>query len=93
MIGVGAGSRLLISFLTTQGAASVRMQTELALAHEIQSTLVPVISLRTSRFEVYGIPLPSTERGGHAAEPRLKSGTLFMAPSLPTARSAIRARS
>ena len=77
MIGVILGSRLLISFLTTQGAASVRMQTELALAHEIQSTLVPIVSLRTSRFEVYGISLPSTEMGGDLVDAIEKDGDLF----------------
>jgi CheY-like chemotaxis protein len=41
-----------------------RMQTELSLAHHIQATLVPTISFQTSRFEVYGKSLPSTEMGG-----------------------------
>lgn len=76
-IGVTLGSRLLISFLTTQGAASVRMQTELALAHEIQSTLVPIVSLKTSRFEVYGISLPSTEMGGDLVDVIEKDGDLL----------------
>jgi serine phosphatase RsbU (regulator of sigma subunit) len=77
LIGAGVGSRLLISFLTTQGAASVRMQTELALAHEIQATLVPVVSLDTSRFEVYGISLPSTEMGGDLVDAIEKDGDLL----------------
>jgi len=76
-LGVIAGSRLLISFLTTQGAASVRMQTELALAHEIQSVLVPVVSLQTSRCEVYGISLPSTEMGGDLVDAIEKDGDLL----------------
>lgn len=77
LIGAAVGSRLLISFLTTQGAASVRMQTELALAHEIQSTLVPIVSLQTSRFEVYGISLPSTEMGGDLVDAIEKDGDLL----------------
>jgi hypothetical protein len=58
------GFRLLLSFVTNEGLANVRMQTELSLAHGIQARLVPDISLQTSRFEVYGRSVPSTEMGG-----------------------------
>jgi len=58
------GFRLLLSFVTNEGLANVRMQTELSLAHGIQARLVPDISLETSRFEVYGRSIPSTEMGG-----------------------------
>jgi serine phosphatase RsbU (regulator of sigma subunit) len=64
LFGAALGSRLIMSFLTTEGVASVRMQTELTLAQGIQATLVPPISLKTSRFEIFGISLPSTEVGG-----------------------------
>jgi sigma-B regulation protein RsbU (phosphoserine phosphatase) len=40
------------------------MQTELSLAHDIQATLVPTISLRNATFELYGKSIPSTEMGG-----------------------------
>jgi hypothetical protein len=42
-VGVGAGYRLLLSFITSEGLAHVRMQTELSLAHRIQETLVPTV--------------------------------------------------
>jgi sigma-B regulation protein RsbU (phosphoserine phosphatase) len=58
------GFRLLLSFVTNEGLANVRMQTELSLAHGLQARLVPDISLQTSRFEVYGRSIPSTEMGG-----------------------------
>lgn len=64
MFGVGIGSRLLLYFVTTEGLANVRMQTEFSLAHGIQAVLVPAISIRTARFEVYGESIPSTEMGG-----------------------------
>ena len=38
--------RLLQSFLSYEGLASVRMQTELSLAHGIQATLVPTVSFQ-----------------------------------------------
>ena len=58
------GFRLLLSFVTNEGVDNVRMRTELSLAHGIQATLVPDLSLRTPRFEVYGKSVPSTEMGG-----------------------------
>ena len=63
-IGVGLGYRFLLSFVSNEGLANVRMQTELSLAHGIQATLVPDLSLQTARFEVYGKSIPSTEMGG-----------------------------
>ena len=64
LAGTFIGYRWLVAFIRTEGIASVRMQTELSLAHGIQATLVPPISFRTARFEVYGKSLPSTEMGG-----------------------------
>ena len=60
----GLGFRLLLSFVTHEGLANVRMQTELALAHGIQARLVPDISFQMPRFEVYGKSISSTEMGG-----------------------------
>jgi hypothetical protein len=76
-IGIGLGSRLVMSFLTTEGVGSVRMQTELAMAHSIQSTLVPPISLTTPRFELYGVSIPSTEMGGDIVDAVQRNGNLL----------------
>lgn len=62
--GVAFGLRLIMSFLSTQGVASVRFQTELDLALGMQAALVPNISIAGPRFEVYGISVPGTEMGG-----------------------------
>jgi Stage II sporulation protein E (SpoIIE) len=64
LVGIAFGARLLLLFAGTEGLASVRMQTELSLAHGIQATLVPTISFRNASFELYGKSLPSTEMGG-----------------------------
>jgi hypothetical protein len=64
LVGIGFGARLLMLFAGTEGLASVRMQTELSLAHGIQATLVPTISFSNASFELYGKSLPSTEMGG-----------------------------
>ena len=63
-IGVSVGYRVLLSFITTEGLHQVRMRTELSLAHGIQETLVPVLSIDGPDFEVYGRSLPSEEMGG-----------------------------
>jgi serine phosphatase RsbU (regulator of sigma subunit) len=77
-IGVGIGSRLLLYFVTTEGLANVRMQTEFSLAHGIQSALVPAISFETPRFEVYGQSIPSTEMGGDLIDLIENDGSLLV---------------
>jgi hypothetical protein len=64
LVGIGFGVRFLLFFAGTEGVASVRMQTELSLAHGIQATLVPTISFQNASFELYGKSIPSTEMGG-----------------------------
>ncbi len=63
-VGVAGGYRLLVSFITSEGLDQVRMQTELSLAHGIQQTLVPTVSMEGARFEVYGRSMPSEDMGG-----------------------------
>jgi Stage II sporulation protein E (SpoIIE) len=58
------GYRLFLSFATTEGAAHVALQTELSLAHAIQSTLVPLISYCGRGLDVYGCSVPSAKVGG-----------------------------
>jgi len=76
-VGVTLGFRLLLSFVTTEGVAATRMQTELSLAHGIQATLVPTLSFETARFEVYGKSVPSTEMGGDLIDVVESEGSLL----------------
>ena len=55
---------LFIRFLRGEGRESVRIRNELELAHGIQKTLVPTISLHTAQFELYGRSDPSDKVGG-----------------------------
>ena len=64
LVGIGFGTRFLLFFAGTEGLASVRMQTELSLAHGIQATLVPTVFFQNASFELYGKSIPSTEMGG-----------------------------
>jgi hypothetical protein len=47
LVGIGLGTRFLLFFAGTEGVASVRMQTELSLAHGLLRVLDPAIPLAT----------------------------------------------
>jgi serine phosphatase RsbU (regulator of sigma subunit) len=53
-----------ITFIRYEGKESFKLRNELELAHGIQKTLVPPFTLRTAKFEVYGISQPSEKVGG-----------------------------
>ncbi len=53
-----------VSYIRIQGLETFRIRNELALAHGIQKTLVPPVTLRSARFDVYGISYPSDKVGG-----------------------------
>jgi serine phosphatase RsbU (regulator of sigma subunit) len=55
---------LFFRFIQTEGQFAFRAQTELALAHTIQATLVPAIDFTLAGCEVYGLSLPSAKVGG-----------------------------
>jgi Stage II sporulation protein E (SpoIIE) len=77
LVGTIVGYRLLVDFIRTEGFAAVRIQTELALAHGMQATLVPTLSLQAGPFEVYGKSIPSTEMGGDLIDAVERDGTLL----------------
>jgi serine phosphatase RsbU (regulator of sigma subunit) len=55
---------LFIRFLRGEGQEAFRLRNELELAHGIQKTLVPPVSLQTADFVVYGRSDPSEKVGG-----------------------------
>lgn len=55
---------LFIVFFQGEAKETFRIRNELELAHGIQKTLVPPVTLRTRLFEVYGISQPSEKVGG-----------------------------
>jgi sigma-B regulation protein RsbU (phosphoserine phosphatase) len=75
--GAGFGLRLLFSFVTSEGRDAIRMQTELALAHGIQATLVPTVSFESASFEIYGKSIPSAEMGGDLIDIAQSEGNLL----------------
>jgi hypothetical protein len=66
-LGIGCtlfGYTLFLLFIQTEGMVAFRAHTELALAHTIQHTLVPVIHLKLAGCEIYGVSSPSEKVGG-----------------------------
>jgi serine phosphatase RsbU (regulator of sigma subunit) len=64
-------------FIQGEGRQSVRIQTELSLAHGIQGTLVPEIDERRSGIEIYGATVSSDKVGGDLVDVvPLRDGTV-----------------
>ncbi len=55
---------LFVSFFSAENRATMRIKSELALAHGIQKTLVPPITLEAAGFEIFGLSEPSEKVGG-----------------------------
>jgi len=53
-----------VAFIRSEGKEAFRLRNELDAAHGIQKTLVPPVTLRTTRFDIYGISKPSEKVGG-----------------------------
>ena len=53
-----------VTYIRRAGLETYKLANELELAHGIQKTLVPPVSLRSKCFEVYGISFPSEKVGG-----------------------------
>jgi Stage II sporulation protein E (SpoIIE) len=64
MVAVVVSYGFFVAFIRVQGRESFRLRNELELAHGIQQTLVPPFTVRTARFEIYGISKPSEKVGG-----------------------------
>jgi stage II sporulation SpoE-like protein len=65
-------------FIHGEGQRAVRIQTELALAHGIQETLVPEIDEELPGMEIYGATVPSDQVGGDLVDVvRLRDGSVI----------------
>ena len=61
---IGLGYGFFISFVSGEGVAKLRLQTEIGLAQKIHRELVPPISTLGARLELYGRSTPSSAVGG-----------------------------
>jgi hypothetical protein len=55
---------LLISFITTEGSKSLRIKTEMELAGDLHTQLVPAIRAATADMDISGISIPADDVGG-----------------------------
>ena len=69
---------LFFVFIHSEGQEAIRNATELELARGIQSTLVPPLSLRDSRVDLFAVSLPSARVGGDLVDMVADGQTLFL---------------
>ena len=70
------GYILFISFISTEGTRTMRLQTEIRLAQQIHSRLVPPINSRIGRYEFFGRSDSSSEVGGDLLDVVEKDGRI-----------------
>ncbi len=58
------GYAFFLMFIEREGKQMIRAQAELALAHGIQQTLVPRLSLTLAGCQIFGVSMPSDKVGG-----------------------------
>ena len=71
------GYRLFLNFAATEGVAHVQMQTELAFAQAIQTTLAPPVKYQDTGLEAYGCTCPSAAVGGDLIDLVDADGNVF----------------
>lgn len=64
MLGILVAYSLMINFLRVEGRKYVQARTEITLAAEIHSSLVPICSVTHASYEIYGASVPSGDVGG-----------------------------
>jgi hypothetical protein len=75
MAAVALSYSFFIAYIRREGVQTFRLENELKLAHGIQKTLVPPITLHSACFDVYGISYPSEKVGGDLVDAlRLSNG-------------------
>ena len=73
---INTGYILFLVFIETEGVKHLRIQTELDLAEQLQTTLVPPVSLRTAYVEVESRSIPSSKMGGDLADTLVSDGSV-----------------
>ncbi len=68
------GYILFVSFISTEGARTMRLQTEIRLAQQIHSRLVPPVDMNLGQCEFYGRSDSSSEVGGDLLDVVEKDG-------------------
>ena len=64
LVSMIAGYVFFIVFISGEGMRHIRLRTEIDLARDMHSVLVPPIDFRNGGFDIYGTSLPTSEVGG-----------------------------
>ena len=64
LISLIVGYVLLVIFITREGMKNFRYRTEMILAQDLHSNLVPIVDSKNGSFELYGVAKPTEEVGG-----------------------------
>jgi hypothetical protein len=64
LVSMIAGYVFFIVFISGEGVRHIRLRTEIDLAREMHSVLVPPIDFRNRRLEISGASVPTSEVGG-----------------------------
>ena len=75
LVVVVAAYVLFVTFISTEGARTMRLRAEIGLAKEIHEHLVPPVQLQTSGLELFGVSVPTTEVGGDLLDVVPRKGT------------------
>ena len=73
---IALGYIFFINFINSEGTKSLRLQTEIGLAKQIHSNLVPAIARTTQQLELFGKSIPSSEVGGDLLDVFEENGKL-----------------
>ena len=64
ILGIVIAYIAFINFVRLEGSRYFRIQTEVALAHDIHHSLVPTFERKLAGYEIFGTSIPSGEVGG-----------------------------
>jgi hypothetical protein len=68
IISLAVGYCFFLLFIEKEGKQVIRAQAELAMAHSIQQTLVPILDLTAAGCQIFGISVPSDKVGGDVVD-------------------------
>lgn len=75
---IALGYIFFVVFIWKEGRSQLRLRTEVSLAEDIHSALVPPISVMTNRFELYGLSSASSEVGGDLLDVYQQNGKVSL---------------
>lgn len=76
VLGMSLGYGIFLRTLSTEVSRHIRTRAELTLAEQVQQSLAPPLSIRTTGYELHGRSQPSSQMGGDLLDAVEQSGAL-----------------